>query len=83
MLFPNILENRDHPRHHFAHTICRSAWVERGDDPTVDKILQRIEHMTGLSTLTSEDLHVLNYGIGGHYDAHVDFFDLEDVSNML
>ncbi|XP_045111917.1 prolyl 4-hydroxylase subunit alpha-2-like [Portunus trituberculatus] len=60
--------------------VGKTAWVKRGDDPVVDKILQRIEYMTGLSTLTSEDLHVLNYGIGGHYDAHVDFFDLEEKS---
>lgn len=57
--------------------------MRRGDDATVDGILRRIEHMTGLTTATAEDLHVLNYGIGGHYDAHVDFFDLEDVSFRL
>ncbi|XP_050712777.1 prolyl 4-hydroxylase subunit alpha-2-like isoform X2 [Eriocheir sinensis] len=58
--------------------VGKTAWVRRGDDATVDDILRRIEHMTGLTTATAEDLHVLNYGIGGHYDAHVDFFDLED-----
>lgn len=53
--------------------------MKRGDDITVDKMLARIEDMTGLTTHTAEDLHVLNYGIGGHYDAHVDFFDLHNV----
>ncbi|XP_042231301.1 prolyl 4-hydroxylase subunit alpha-2-like [Homarus americanus] len=60
--------------------IGKAAWVRRGDDKTVDKILQRIEDMTSLTTRTSEDFHVLNYGIGGHYDAHVDFFDLQNKS---
>lgn len=56
--------------------------MRREDDVTVDGILRRIEHMTGLTTATAEDLHVLNYGIGGHYDAHVDFFDLKEVSAL-
>lgn len=60
--------------------VGKTAWVQRGDDTTVDRILQRIEDMTGLTTDTSEDFHVLNYGIGGHYDAHVDFFDLQNKS---
>lgn len=42
--------------------------------------MKRIEHMTGLSTIFSEDFHILNYGVGGHYDIHVDFFDLLEVS---
>ncbi|KAK4317544.1 hypothetical protein Pmani_011388 [Petrolisthes manimaculis] len=60
--------------------VGKTAWVRRGDDVTVDKVLARIEDMTGLTTQTSEDFHVLNYGIGGHYDAHVDFFDLQNKS---
>ena len=45
-----------------------------------DGILKRIEDMTGLTTSTAEPFHVLNYGVGGHYDAHIDFFDLASVS---
>ncbi|XP_071542092.1 prolyl 4-hydroxylase subunit alpha-1-like [Panulirus ornatus] len=60
--------------------VGKTAWVRRGDDRTTDRILQRVEDMTGLATDTSEDFHVLNYGIGGHYDAHVDFFDLDEKS---
>lgn len=29
--------------------------------------------MTGLSTDTAEELQVVNYGIGGHYEPHFDF----------
>lgn len=60
--------------------VGKTAWVTRNDDSKVEKIFQRIEDMTGLTTQTAEDLHVLNYGIGGHYDAHVDFFDLRNKS---
>lgn len=29
--------------------------------------------MTGLNQETSEELQVVNYGIGGHYEPHYDF----------
>nr|XP_045593803.1 prolyl 4-hydroxylase subunit alpha-2-like [Procambarus clarkii] len=60
--------------------VGKTAWVMQGEDATVDRVLRRIEDMTGLTTETAEYLHVLNYGIGGHYDAHVDFFDLQNKS---
>lgn len=39
----------------------------------VARVSQRIEDMTGLSTSTAEELQVVNYGIGGHYEPHYDF----------
>lgn len=30
--------------------------------------------MTGLSQKTAEDLQTQNYGIGGHYSSHWDFY---------
>ncbi|EDW39334.1 GL13469 [Drosophila persimilis] len=37
------------------------------------------EDMSNLDLERSEDFQVLNYGIGGHYAVHPDFFELSDV----
>jgi prolyl 4-hydroxylase len=39
----------------------------------VDRIDRRIEDVTGLDMSTAEQLQVVNYGIGGHYEPHYDF----------
>lgn len=54
--------------------IC-SGWLSVDDDPLgyVSRIDQRIEDVTGLTMSTAEQLQVVNYGIGGHYEPHYDF----------
>ena len=45
------------------------------DDPLgyVTRVDQRVEDVTGLTVSTAEQLQVVNYGIGGHYEPHYDF----------
>lgn len=52
-----------------------SGWLSTEDDPQgiVAHIDQRIEDVTGLTMTTAEQLQVVNYGIGGHYEPHYDF----------
>lgn len=56
-----------------AYRISKSAWLEDEDHKYVADIALRLEDMTGLITSTAEPLQVANYGIGGHYEPHIDF----------
>lgn len=55
------------------YRISKSAWLKEHDDVVVEKVAKRVEAMTGLTTETAEELQVVNYGVGGHYDPHYDF----------
>ncbi|KAK9754312.1 2OG-Fe(II) oxygenase superfamily [Popillia japonica] len=55
------------------YRISKSAWLEDMEHKHVADVVQRVEDMTGLTMETAEELQVVNYGIGGHYDPHHDF----------
>lgn len=38
--------------------------------------------MTGLTMSTAEELQVVNYGIGGHYEPHFDFARVSEEERM-
>jgi len=54
----------------------KSAWVSSTSDEVIARLYRRVEDFTGLSTTNAEPLHVVHYGIGGHYEVHTDFFNL-------
>ncbi|XP_073670987.1 prolyl 4-hydroxylase subunit alpha-2-like [Paramisgurnus dabryanus] len=56
--------------------VSQSVFLEEDDTVTV-RINQRIADVTGLSMEKSETL-VQNYGIGGRYEPHHDFLDIEN-----
>lgn len=59
---------------HANYRVSKSAWLKKRDgDPVIAKITNRIEAITNLNMDVSEDLQVVNYGIGGHYEPHFDF----------
>lgn len=37
------------------------------------QVTRRVGDVTGLDMDTAEDLQVVNYGIGGHYEPHFDY----------
>lgn len=68
----NAASGKFEPAH---YRISKSGWLSSEDDPMgyVDRIDKRIEYFTGLTMKTAEQLQVVNYGIGGHYEPHYDF----------
>ncbi|KAJ8937370.1 hypothetical protein NQ314_011918 [Rhamnusium bicolor] len=55
------------------YRISKSAWLKEEEHKHVADIAQRVTDMTGLTMETAEELQVVNYGIGGHYEPHFDF----------
>ncbi|KAI4458943.1 prolyl 4-hydroxylase alpha subunit [Holotrichia oblita] len=56
-----------------SYRIGKVAWLKETEHKHVADVVQRVEDMTGLTMKTAEDLQVVNYGIGGHYEPHYDF----------
>lgn len=56
-----------------SYRISKSAWLRNEEDKVIETVAKRVEDMTSLTTDTAEDLQVVNYGIGGHYEPHFDF----------
>lgn len=50
--------------------------------PLLGKIDQRVADMTNLDMKYAEDHQFANYGIGGHYSEHHDYFYIESVSEQ-
>jgi prolyl 4-hydroxylase len=63
-----------------SYRISKSSWLKNADHPVVERVSRRIEHIIGLTTETAEELQVVNYGIGGHYDTHFDFARKEETN---
>merc|ERR1712029_964050 len=55
------------------YRISKTAWLRREEDFRIEQIYQRVGDTTGLNMETSEELQVANYGMGGHYEPHLDF----------
>ncbi|KAL0994541.1 hypothetical protein UPYG_G00123740 [Umbra pygmaea] len=55
------------------YRVSKSAWLEGEEDPVIERVNQRIQDITGLTTQTAELLQVANYGVGGQYEPHFDF----------
>lgn len=60
------------------YRISKSAWLTNREHEVVRRISQRIADVTGLELSTAEELQVVNYGIGGHYEPHYDFARREE-----
>lgn len=63
-----------------SYRISKSSWLKNSDHSVVQQVSRRIEDIIGLTTETAEELQVVNYGIGGHYDTHFDFARKEETN---
>lgn len=55
------------------YRISKSAWLHEHEHKHVEAVSRRVEQMTSMTVDTAEELQVVNYGIGGHYEPHFDF----------
>ncbi|XP_077504406.1 prolyl 4-hydroxylase subunit alpha-1 isoform X1 [Amblyomma americanum] len=60
------------------YRISKSAWLKNEEHGVIARVSRRIEDITGLTADTAEELQVVNYGIGGHYEPHFDFARREE-----
>ncbi|KAG8185444.1 hypothetical protein JTE90_022375 [Oedothorax gibbosus] len=53
--------------------VSKCTWLSDDIHPRISYASRMLQEITGLSVTTAEDLHIINYGIGGHYEPHYDF----------
>ncbi|MGY1458119.1 2OG-Fe(II) oxygenase [Luteimonas sp. A649] len=53
------------------------ASVKRGESPLVSRIDARIARITGVPTERGEPLQIMRYGVGAEYQAHFDYFHID------
>lgn len=56
-----------------SYRISKSAWLREEEHRHIAAVAKRVEDISGLTCSTAEELQVVNYGIGGHYEPHFDF----------
>lgn len=52
--------------------IAKTAWLSHKSDPIVFNIERRLSNLLGLNFHESEEIQVVNYGLGGFYGPHLD-----------
>ncbi|XP_001964685.3 prolyl 4-hydroxylase subunit alpha-2 [Drosophila ananassae] len=54
---------------------AKAHWVYRGYQELTKRIYRRIHDMSGFELADAENFQIVNYGIGGHYGEHKDYFN--------
>ncbi|XP_065156462.1 prolyl 4-hydroxylase subunit alpha-1 [Atheta coriaria] len=62
------------------YRISKSAWLKDNEHKHIATVSRRVQDMTGLTMKSAEELQVVNYGIGGHYEPHYDFARKEETN---
>lgn len=56
------------------YRISKNAWLRYESHPVMLSMLRSLHDLTDLDMRFTEQLQVANYGLGGHYEPHFDFF---------
>jgi len=73
------VQNRENGiREPAKYRISKSAWLKTEEHEHIARVARRINQITGLDMNFAEDLQVVNYGIGGHYEPHFDYVEVEN-----
>ncbi|XP_017845691.1 prolyl 4-hydroxylase subunit alpha-2 isoform X1 [Drosophila busckii] len=57
-----------------AFRVSKNAWLPYSTHPLMQRMLRDVGAASGLDMTYCEQLQVANYGVGGHYEPHWDFF---------
>ena len=60
----------------------KTAWFKYDQHKYTQQWLQHVKHVTGLNVDQAEDLQIANYGLGGHYEPHFDFFTVINMKTL-
>jgi prolyl 4-hydroxylase len=60
------------------YRISKSGWIRDSEDDRIRRLSLRMQMITDLTVQTAEELQVVNYGLGGHYEPHFDFARREE-----
>ncbi|KAM7362133.1 prolyl 4-hydroxylase subunit alpha-1-like [Cochliomyia hominivorax] len=65
---------------------CRTSkvfWFQNDTDQITKRLDQRIHDITGFDMTNSELFQIVNYGIGGHFAEHYDFFNATETNEVI
>ncbi|KAG8507806.1 Prolyl 4-hydroxylase subunit alpha-2 [Galemys pyrenaicus] len=62
--------------------VSQSVFLEEKEDPVIGQVNRRIQIITGLSDKTAEFLQVTDYGIGGFFGPHLDYFSGSEIKTL-
>ncbi|MCP9259530.1 Prolyl 4-hydroxylase subunit alpha-1 [Dirofilaria immitis] len=63
-----------------GYRVSKSAWLRSTEHEIVNRIDRRLDLATNLEIETAEELQIQNYGVGGHYEPHLDCARSEEQS---
>ncbi|CAF4756549.1 unnamed protein product [Rotaria socialis] len=71
-----FFDSQCHHQYWGAGRLQSHTWLSDRVSPAVARLSRLIGAVTNLTMETAEDLQVLNYGVGGYYQPHADFFQV-------